>query len=183
MSLIDFTSLFTNREMYFEPRTQRGDSLEHGNIRVSVPLKRFEDRSLFKTFIPQRPARWRPVEFSADHIAGFNPTRPVMVNRSILDTSLTGFWTVEKTSSFRIYLENDDDAMLFDLAGVFTGLSYRNIERDADREARLIHRGIYLTVSERRRIISLLRSAQRQGEKLPSYVKRILDQNLLEKIT
>lgn len=185
MIQIDFTALFTHREIHFEDSFNTRNRMHRATEqRATVPLIRVQHHPLFKTFVPVGRYWYSPHEYNADHIISLKENIPVLVHENLLRMSLTGRWSARKRSNgqLTIWVENDEDFVLLKLAGLFTNAQYIRVERDGDRERAKSRRDLNFTVLERRRLIKLLNRAIKDGAKLRSYTNRALDQKLLNKI-
>lgn len=182
MDKIDFTKLFTQRKIHFEAFRDEDNRLWRAmELKTTMPLVRMADQPIFKTFVPLRKFKHRPL-YTADHYIRMD-AQPISIWRSLLGTELTGRWSLRKESdTITIWVENDDDFILLKAAGLFVNAQTERVERDRDREKLKTYRNLTFSISERRRLLQLLNRAVKDGEKLRAYSNRKTDKSLLDKI-
>lgn len=169
---MNINKCFTTRAVAFEGWSD--------TIAATVPLVRLTKEPLFASFSPFNPRERNPEGFVPEHIirmkAGSN-----MVHEKILKLRLEGRWSARKQVSqetrfvarrkkvvssidtMNFWVEKDEDFILLKLAGLFANSQYESVERDIHRERKKVHRHLNFTVTERRRLLTLLRASIKKG--------------------
>lgn len=146
---MDFIKTMTRRETKYSD--SRGREREQ---RLLVPKRAVESEEFFSKFVPYINSR----PFKEQYEARVKCDK-IIVNDNFLKTHTRGRWTVNQYSAPTTIFNFEfiEDAMLVKMAGLFPESQDTHVTK-TDHEKRLTYRSLQFSVTERRRLLQLLRN-------------------------
>lgn len=179
--MINFYEILTERKTEYQRMSYHG-KMQTISGYLLVPKRKFEGKTVFENF---EFCTKREADFDTDFVASRVPN-PISVHENFLNTKFAGRWTAKITryqhdadhryivgglKQLTFYFEKSEDALSAKMAGLFTGANKEQRITPYDREKTLVYRTLQFSITERRRLLRLLRDSDHK-----------VDQQLLKKI-